>query len=72
MSDQSLDLNGFKIVLCIRLEMSVTKIFRISGFFLVEVGQYVGPGGASTLYLLSETKLNKTNFLGLLAQHLQD
>lgn len=27
----------------------VTKIFRISIFFLVDVGQYVGPGGENIL-----------------------
>jgi len=50
----------------------VTNIYRISGFFLAEVGQYVGPDGANTSKLLFETKLYRTNPLGLLARQPQD
>jgi len=39
------------------LGIFVTKMSRISGFFLIDVGQCVGPGGASILYFFELMKL---------------
>jgi hypothetical protein len=49
----------------------LTNMSGISGFLRIKDGQYMGPGGANTLYFLALVKLWSTLPLGLVARHPQ-